>query len=150
MIPGINLLKLANRLIAFQSIQYYVANGRTLNAVKQFVPEFAAPVALRASVQAVNRNSYAAMGLNFNAFYVQVYASLNMVDLQRDSSGDRFIYNGDLYQMSQGNSWFQQDGWATCLATRIEENATGPGTRNKGGQVNLSRVAGTSLPRTSE
>lgn len=125
-IPGSNLLRRANRLIKFQSVQYYSASDRVLNSARQWVPGFAAPTALSASVQAVNRNSYADLGLNFNSFYVQVYASLNMVDLQRDASGDRFIYNGDLYQMENGQSWFQQDGWATCLAVRIKTGATGP------------------------
>lgn len=66
------------------------------------------------------------MGLDFNKFYVNVFASLQIVDLQRDTSGDRFIYNGDLYQMSNGQSWYQQDGWATCLAVRIKTAASGP------------------------
>lgn len=125
-VPGGNLLRKASKLIKFQTVQYYTATSRTLNAARQYVPGFSAAVPLRASVQAVNRSSYAEMGLNFNSFYAQVYASLNMVDLQRDSSGDRFIYNGDLYQMENGQSWFAQDGWATCLAVRIKTGATGP------------------------
>jgi hypothetical protein len=125
-IPGTNLLKKASKLIKFTTIQYYTAGARTLNAARQWVPGFAAATPLRASVQAVNRSSYAEMGLNFNSFYVQVYASLNIIDLQRDSSGDRFIYSNDLYQMENGQSWFEQDGWATCLAVRIKQGATGP------------------------
>lgn len=125
-VPGSNLLRRASRLIKFQTVQYYSASERVLNAARQWVPGFGAATPLKASVQAVNRSSYAEMGLNFNSFYVQVYAMLNMVDLQRDSSGDRFIYNGDLYQMENGQSWFEQDGWATCLAVRIKTGATGP------------------------
>jgi hypothetical protein len=124
--PGSNLLRRASRLIKFQEVQYYSAAERVLNAARQWVPGFGTATPLKASVQAVNRSSYAEMGLNFNSFYVQVYAMLNMVDLQRDSSGDRFIYNGDLYQMENGQSWFEQDGWATCLAVRIKTGATGP------------------------
>jgi hypothetical protein len=124
--PGSNLLKRAGRLIAFQSCQYYAFSSRTQNAARQFVPSYAAPFVLSASIQAINRNRYAQMGLDFNKFYVQIYASLNIVDLQRDSSGDRLIYNGDLYQMQDGQNWFQQDGWATCLCVRIKTGATGP------------------------
>jgi hypothetical protein len=119
MIPGSNLLKLANRLISFQTIKYYPADGRTLNAARQYVPTFGPAFNMKASVQAVDRNSYANMGLDFNSLYVQVYAELNMIDLQRDSSGDRFVYNGSIYAMSKGQNWFAQDGWATCLAIRI-------------------------------
>ncbi len=118
-VPGSNLLNLAHKLIAFQTIKYYPAESRALNAARQYVPTFGTPFNMQCSVQAVNRNSYAAMGLDFNALYVQVYAPLNMVDLKRDSSGDRFTYDGSIYAMSKGQNWFAQDGWATCLATRI-------------------------------
>jgi hypothetical protein len=118
-VPGSNLLRLARTLIRFQSIKYYPAESRTLNAARQYVPTFGSPFTMKASVQAVDRNSYANMGLDFNSLYVQVYAELNMIDLERDSSGDRFVYNGDIYAMSKGQNWFAQDGWATCLAIRI-------------------------------
>ncbi len=121
-VPGSNLLKLASRLIEFQSVDYYQATGRTLNAAKQWVPEFAPSFKLKCSVQAVDRRSYAAMGLDFNAFYVNLWASLDLIDLARDSSGDRFTYRGELYQMSRGQNWHAQDGWAQCLATRIDPN----------------------------
>lgn len=117
-VPGSNLLKIANRLIRFQSVQYMKAKARTLNDARQWVPEFEAAFPLKCSVQAVDRNSYGAMGLDFNAQYVNIFASLNLIDLERDSSGDRFIYNGWVYQMSKGQNWHSQDGWATCLATR--------------------------------
>ena len=124
--PGSNILRKAQRLIKFQNVSYYEFLSRTQNAARQWVPSFNAPTNLRASVQAVDRMRYAQMGLDFNKFYVRIFASLNIIDLQRDSSGDRFIYNGDLYQMEDGQSWFAQDGWATALAIRIKTGATGP------------------------
>jgi hypothetical protein len=121
-VPGTNLLKMANRLISFQTVDYFVANGRTLNAARQWVPAFNPAVKLKASVQSVDRRSYAAMGLDFNAQYVNIFTSLDLVDLKRDSSGDRFIYNDKLYVMSKGQNWFVQDGWATCLAVMTQES----------------------------
>jgi hypothetical protein len=118
-VPGSNLLKMANRLIRFQQIKYYPADGRSLNAARQYVPTFGPSFDMKASVQAVDRNSYANMGLDFNSIYVNVFAPLDMIDLERDSSGDRFVYNGHIYSMSKGQNWFAQDGWATCLAIRI-------------------------------
>ena len=120
-VPGSNLLKMAHRLIRFQQVTYFMAEGRELNAARQWVPTFLPGIPLAASVQAVSRNSYAAMGLDFNSLYVNIWASLDLVDLKRDSSGDRFIYNDQLYQMSKGQNWFSQDGWAMCVAQMIQD-----------------------------
>lgn len=123
--PGSNLLRRAAKLIKQQSVQYYPFASRTKNEARQWVSTFGTPYPLRCSVQAVDRNSYADMGLDFNSFYVRIFAQLNIVDLQRDSSGDRFIWQGDWYQMMNGQSWYAQDGWATALAVRVQQNATG-------------------------
>lgn len=119
MVPGSNLLKIAQKLIRFQSVDYYKATGRTMNAARQWVPTYGAATQLQASVQAVSRKTYAQLGLNLNAYYVNIFASLDLIDLARDSSGDKFIYNGDEYKMAQGENWHAQDGWATCLATKV-------------------------------
>lgn len=121
-VPGSNLLRLASRVIRFQIIQYYRTNGRTQNAARQWVPTFEPGFNMSCSVQAVNRKNFSQMGLDFNSFYVNLFASLDIVDLERDSSGDRFVYNGSLFQMSQNQNWHSQDGWATCLGVRIDQN----------------------------
>lgn len=126
--PGSNLLKRARKLIKFGPIQYYPTTGRTLNSARQWVASFGPAMSppLSASVQAVPRANYQKEGLDFNKFYVRVYASLAMAALDRDTSGDRFIYNGDLYAFAEGENWFAQDGWSTVLACRIKNGATGP------------------------
>ena len=40
MIPGSNLLNMALSVIAKQTVAYYQANGRALNAVGQYVTTF--------------------------------------------------------------------------------------------------------------
>lgn len=124
--PGSNLLKRAQKLIKFGAVQYYATTGRTMNTARQWIATFAAASTLSASVQAVPRANYAKEGLDFNKFYVRVFASLKMTTLDRDTSGDRFIYGGDLYAFAEGENWFAQDGWATVLAIRIKIGATGP------------------------
>jgi hypothetical protein len=124
--PGSNLLKRASRLIKFSSVQYFATTGRTLNSARQWVASFDDGNPLSASVQAVPRANYQREGLDFNKFYVRVWASKAMAALDRDTSGDRFIHNGDLYAFADGENWFAQDGWATVLACRIKIAATGP------------------------
>lgn len=125
-VPGSNLLRLASRLIKFQTVKYYPFASRQLNAARQWVPTFGEPFDLSASVQAVPRNSYADMGLNFNGQYVKIFASLDIIDLKRDSSGDRFVWQGNWYQLEAGKGWFAQDGWASALGTLVKENSQGP------------------------
>jgi hypothetical protein len=124
--PGSNLLKRARKLIKFGPVQYYATTGRTLNAARQWIASFAASTTLSCSVQAVPRANYQREGLDFNKFYVRVWAAQEMAALDRDTSGDRFIYGGDLYAFAEGENWFLQDGWATVLACRIKVSASGP------------------------
>jgi hypothetical protein len=126
LVPGSNLLNLAHRLISWQNITYFVNTGRTLNAAKQWVAQYGPGQPMQCSVQAINRSTYVAMGLDFNVLAVQVFAPLDLIDLQRDSSGDQFEYNGDRYKMANGQNWFEQDGWATCMAIRINSVAATP------------------------
>ena len=65
--PGSNLFRRAAKLIKLQEVQYYPFATRTLNAARQWVPAFGTPYPLAASVQAVPRNSYAELGLDFNS-----------------------------------------------------------------------------------
>lgn len=119
LIPGSNLLDDAFELIGTQTIRYRYFDTRTKNMQFQWVSEFTAWFELEASVQRVPRVQYVQFNLEFQRNYVQVYASLGMVDLDRDTSGDQFVYNGRLFQLESQGTWFQQDGWATCLAVDI-------------------------------
>jgi hypothetical protein len=86
------------------------------NAARQWVPTFAAPITLQASIQAVQRSKYESLGLDFQKNYIKIFAAANLINLARDSAGDRIVYGGRLYQMTNTNQWFAQDGWASCIA----------------------------------
>jgi hypothetical protein len=125
-VPGSNLLAQALRAIKPVQIQYFKFQGRTLNASKQWMPTYAAGVPIWASVQAVPRNTYAQYGLDFQRDYIKIFAQEDVVDLDRDSSGDQFIYNYDLFQLESENRWFLQDGWASCLAVKVTSDVPYP------------------------
>ena len=124
MIPGSNLLNRAARLIRLTPIDYYAFNVRQMNAVGQWVPYYNPMTPFPASVQAVPRDTYVRLGLDLQKNYVTVFASVNAVDLERDSSGDRFVFDGSMYQIESENSWFLRDGWAECLAVEVAVNET--------------------------
>lgn len=119
MIPGIDLLDVAFSVIESEIIRYRKYGDRTKNAQFQYVATYEPLFDMEASVQRVRRDQYVQFNLNFQRNYVQVFASYDMVDLERDSAGDQFIYKGNLYQLESQGSWFAQDGWATCLAVNI-------------------------------
>lgn len=117
--PGSNLFNQASRLIPPTLIKFYKAAGRTQNASRQWIPNFAAAVDLYASVQSINRAKYSIYGLDFQKNYIKIFASANIFGVQRNSSGDRMVVDGIMYQVEENNPWFITDGWASCLAVEI-------------------------------
>jgi hypothetical protein len=117
--PGSNLLNDAFQSIDPTEIQYYTFVSRALNAARQWVSTFAAPVPVWACVQAVHRSKYTEYGLDFQRNYAKIWASMDTVDLDRDTSGDQFTWNGRRYQLVDDTNWFIQDGWASALAVDI-------------------------------
>lgn len=124
MIPGSNLLNSALRVIASQSINYYQFTGRGLNDIGQNVAQYAAAQIIRGSFQPVPRNLYQNLGLDFNNIYVNFYVSKNILDVQRDVSGDQISYCGKRYQVLSATDWSGIDGWTGVLCVQIgNENA---------------------------
>ena len=120
MIPGVNLLNVARQLIKFQEVMYMADQGRVLDDVGQWVTSYANPVGLMASVQAVKRDKYAELGLEFQKKYVKIFASIDAIDINRDETGDRFIFGRELYQIESQTTWYVQDGWCSCLCVAIK------------------------------
>lgn len=89
------------------------------NAARQWVATFGPAQAMAASVQSVPRETYVALGLDLQRNYVTVFAAADIVDLQRDSSGDQFVSDGVIYQIESQTSWYLRDGWAECFAVEI-------------------------------
>lgn len=119
MTPGSNLFLRASRLIRRMSIDYFQYSGRIKNEARQWVSSFGPAITIQASVQSVPRSRYQNLGLDFNKKYINVFAAIDAIDLQRDSSGDQFAYGGEVYQIEAETSWFLADGWVECLAVKI-------------------------------
>ena len=121
MIPGSNILNAALTVIAATPVTYYVNTGRVTNEIGQDVASFAAPITVYGSLQAVPRDKYEYMGLDLQKNYVYFYTSKTVTDLQRDKSGDRFEYNGHLFQCESETDWHFIDGWCSVLCVNITE-----------------------------
>jgi hypothetical protein len=110
---------MASRLIRFVPVLYIKDAGRTLNEAKMWVTSYQKPFKIPMSVQRVPRNKYIQFNLELQREYVMLYASMDMLDIDRDVSGDRLIWNGKVHQLESQNTWFIQDGWAKSLAVDL-------------------------------
>lgn len=119
MIPGANLLSQALTVIAPSACLHFATTGRSLNSVGQWVSSYADPVSIFASVQAVPRNVYKMMGLDWQKSYVQFYSISLVQDLTRDTSGDLLEWNGRRYELQSKNDWRPIDGWAGVVGVDV-------------------------------
>lgn len=121
-VPGVNLYRLATKVIARQPIEYYMYAGRVLDKQRNYVTSYEPMMPLQASVQAVLRSQYVELGLELQKNYVKIWIDKDIVDLDRDSSGDYFKFSGKTFKMEDETTWMEQDGWVSCLAVEIKQS----------------------------
>lgn len=118
-IPGANVLGLALSIIARQKFQYKAFVSRATADNGMLVSNYDDPVAMSGSVQAVPRNLFANMGLEFNKSYFWFYVERSVVDVTRDVSGDQFLWNGGTFQALSKTPWSAIDGWDAVLTVQV-------------------------------
>lgn len=126
MFPGSDLLSDALEVIDPTEIGHRKFEGRILNDYGLYVSTFEAEVTLEASVQAVPRSAYKQFGLDFQRNYLSAFVSADVLDLQRDVAGDRFIIKGKLFQVVSEVPWFEIDGWVNVTVVQITELEPSP------------------------
>ena len=120
-VPGSNILDLAMTVLGSQTVNYFRALDRTLNNIGQNITEFDAGILVSGSFQPVPRRLYEIYGLDFQKSYFTFYVSKNVIDLQRNVSGDQLEFQGQRYQCESNNDWFGEDGWVGVLCVLIDE-----------------------------
>jgi len=118
-VPGSNLLKMALKLVATQTVQYRTFTGNAVLADGSKVPGFAAPVEMRGSFQPMSANNKKFLGLDLNTNYANFYVSADVLGLDRDRARDRLTYAGKTYQIMNVTDWFSQDGWKNVQLVEI-------------------------------
>lgn len=119
-IPGENLLLEALDLIASQPVTYYSNTGRTTTGAGIMKATLAPGVLVSVgSVQAVPRNKFEILGLDYEKNYVYWFVPRSVVDAARNLSGDQFDYGTKKYQVESITDWYGQDGWISALAVQI-------------------------------
>lgn len=122
-IPGINLLNMAHRLIARQEVKYYRFLNRTTNENGLDIAEYAPFVTLNAGVQAVPQDLYERYGLEFQKEYISVFLPMDILDVDRDWSGDQMGFAGARYNCVSATDWHGQDGWMQVICLKVGDDA---------------------------
>jgi hypothetical protein len=126
MIPGSNLLNMAFRVIAQQTVSYYRATGRTVNSQGIYVTQYAESEPVGGSFQPVPTNLYQIYGLDLTRVYYTLYTAQNILSVNRDVSGDQIVFNGQRFQCEANNDWFALDGWKGVLCVLIGDEPSSP------------------------
>lgn len=119
MTPGSNLYRQATQVIARQTYEYYKFIGSTTDSRGRATSNYDPAVLLADSIQAVKRNLYEDMGLDFERDYVKIYTDSDLFGIERDYSGDQIAYRGQRFQLLSDTDWRFQDGWRSILAVRL-------------------------------
>lgn len=121
MIPGSNLLNQAMLLVAKQQFTYYRFLSREANAIGVYESVYEPAVTGYGSLQAVPRNLYQQMGLDFQKKYLTLYVAEDLIGVERDTSGDYIRYANDWWQIESDTDWLAADGWRAFLCARVAD-----------------------------
>lgn len=119
MLFGFNILDLASTIIEFQTVDYYQDSGTTLNVIGQDLTSYETVTQIVGSFQPVPKSLYYTYELDLQKSYFTFYTSNNILDVQRDISGDQIAFNGRVYQVESANDWFATNGWKGVLVVYI-------------------------------
>lgn len=121
-IPGANLLGVASRVIAMQTLQHRAFVSRAENAAGDTVSTFAAAVDIQGSVQPINKRLYQELGLNLTKNYVMLYTSAIVSPTTRDREGDLVSFGGKTWQCESDQNWAAIDGFTKMLCVETPGN----------------------------
>ena len=118
-VPGSNLLKKAFKVINKDSFIYRQFDSRSPNGIGIDVPSYKPDVPLKGSIQAVPRRLYQQHGLDWKKNYITIYSSNTIEGVNRDTSGDRIVFDGKLFQVLDENNWTPIDGWNGVMCVEV-------------------------------
>ena len=117
--PGSNVLQVALTVIGKDEFLHLKWIGQTQTPAKVMVQTYDPPVTVYGSIQAVDRKLYHRMGLNFDARYIQIWATQNVDDLDRYRPSDQIVWGGRLFNIYGEDDWSPIDNWNSMLAIDI-------------------------------
>lgn len=121
---GSNLLNIALGQIGRTPIQFVEFQRNILQPNGVLAPQYADPVVINdAIVQPVNTHVYLQQGMYVSEKRIKIWASTDIKDLSRTTSGDRVLYDGDQFQVVGDTAkWLAFNGWVEVEAIKIIED----------------------------
>lgn len=114
-----NLLNMAMSVVGKQQFTYYKNISRYGNDIGVLQATYTAGKTLSGQIQAAPRNLFELYGLDFQKTLLVFYVSHDIIDVQRDVSGDQIEYMGDKYQCLSETDWHKINGWTSVVAVKI-------------------------------
>jgi hypothetical protein len=114
-----NLLNMAMTLIGSQQFTWNKFLSTSLNSIGQDVSIYSPPICVYGQVQAVPRELFDKFGLLFQKKYLIFYISKDIMEIDRNISGDQIVFNGKTYKCLYETDWFQINGWSGVIAVQI-------------------------------
>ena len=118
-VPGSNLLKKAFKVISKDSFIYRQFKVRITNSIGIDIPDYEPDIELKGSIQAVPRRLYQLHGLDWKKNYIMIYSSDTIKGVNRDTTGDRVVFDGKLFQVLDENDWTPIDGWNGVMCVEV-------------------------------
>jgi hypothetical protein len=76
---------------------------------------------MKGSIQAVNKQVYQNLGLDYQKNYIAIFVSADLIDLGRNQSGSIVEWQGKAWQLTTETDWFKIDGWVKVLAVEVPQ-----------------------------
>jgi hypothetical protein len=118
-ILGGHILKMAMSVVGTQCVQYRRFTGRTVNSYGDDVSSYGNWTSVKGQFQSVDRKAYMLLGLQMNKNYATFYSEAEVQDLQRDQSGDQFMYGNHTYEVMSNNDWKCPQGFVGSMGVQI-------------------------------
>ncbi len=118
---GVNILEEVQGSIEKQKYQIKKYLGRTQNKLKVYISEYSEPENRLGSVQAVPKNEYSSLGLDFSKTYIKIFDCKEIKTLNRNGNSDQIIFNKGLYEAIPDLNCSLSSGWNSVLAVRVSD-----------------------------
>lgn len=119
-----NVLRKAHQIIPYERIMLRRWTGSTTNDVGYDDDTYEQPVQALVKLNAVKSSMYKHLGLEYKKFYVVLHAEQMINGLSRVSSGDRFTFSGNNFQVQGRTGWRNIAGWDSFVCVQIPLEAT--------------------------
>lgn len=115
-----NLLATAMTLVPPVPLKWAQVNGRTQNALGQWVTAYKPLVDITGSWQPIDSSKYEELGLDLSKSHFMLYTQAPITQVERDRPTDQVIYLGRRYNVERdAGDWLSYDGWRNVVCIDV-------------------------------